>query len=273
MSMGVVMFRTGKINCTDLGGLYKGMPLTTIFCIVGAASISGFPFFSGFICKSMVVEASALGGMSIIWFLLMFALVGGLEHAGIKVPYFAFFSHDSGIRTKEAPFNMLFAMGIPAFICIFIGIFPGALYSILPYPVDYVPYTASHVISQLQFLVFATLAFSLLMLSGVYPAELRAINLDVEWFYRKAGGALLWFCNIPLNRFRINIQEFFSRLTYSVSRVSKDPIFMPKLAARYLHFKLAPIFIPWQKSTTAKRKLAEIEFKYIVSFKKGTNTA
>lgn len=262
MAMGAVLHQTGKINCTDLGGLYKSMPLTCLFCIIGNASISAFPLFAAFATKTMIMEAAGREHMLIIWIILLLASVGVLEHAGIKIPFFAFFSHDSGIRTKEAPLNMLIALGITSFICIFIGIFPGALYSILPYPVDYVPYTASHVISQLQLLLFATLAFSLLILSGVYPAELRAVNLDVDWFYRKAGGALLWFCNIPLSRFRINIQEFFSRLTYSVSRVSKDPIFMPKLTARYLHFKLAQIFIPWQKSTTAKRKLAEIEFKY-----------
>jgi multicomponent Na+:H+ antiporter subunit D len=46
MSMGAVLHQTGKINATDLGGLYKTMPLTTIFCIIGAASISGFPLTS-----------------------------------------------------------------------------------------------------------------------------------------------------------------------------------------------------------------------------------
>ena len=172
MSMGAVLHRTGKINCTDLGGLYKSMPLTCIFCIIGAASISGFPLFSGFICKSMVMEASALGGMSIIWFLLMFASVGVLEHAGIKVPYYAFFSHDSGIRTKEAPLNMLLAMGVAAFLCIFIGIFPGFLYSLLPYPVDFDPYTPFHVVGMSQLLFFGAFAYLLLVLSGIFPAEI-----------------------------------------------------------------------------------------------------
>ncbi|MBW2707706.1 MAG: Na(+)/H(+) antiporter subunit D [Deltaproteobacteria bacterium] len=187
MSMGAVMYRTGKINGTDLGGLYRTMPLTCIFCMVGAASISAFPLFSGFVSKSMVMDAAASGNMRIVWFILLFASAGVFHHAGIKIPYFAFFSHDSGLRPKEAPPHMLLAMGIAAFLCIFIGVYPAPLYALLPYPVDYVPYTAPHVVGQTQLLFFSALAFTLLLRAGIYPAEIRCINLDADWFYRKGG--------------------------------------------------------------------------------------
>ncbi len=101
-----------------------------------------------------------------------------------------FFDHDSGIRAKEPPLNMLIAMGIAAGMCIFLGVYPYPLYDILPYPVDYIPYTGAHIIGQLQLLMFGALAFCLLILSGYYPAEIRAINLDTDWFYRKGS---LWF--------------------------------------------------------------------------------
>lgn len=185
MSMGAVMYRTGKINATDLGGLYRSMPLTCLFCIVGAASISAFPLFSGFVSKSMVMEASAIGDMRFVWFVLLFASAGVFHHAGIKIPFFAFFSHDSGIRCKEAPRHMLLAMGITAFLCIFIGTFPQYLYNLLPFPTDYEPYTASHVIAQTQLLFFSALAFTLLLLAGIYPAEIRSVNLDADWLLRK----------------------------------------------------------------------------------------
>ena len=185
MSTGSVLLMTGKIRCTDLGGIYKTMPLTCLFCMIGAASISAFPLFSGFVSKSMIISAAAHGKLAVIWLTLQFASAGVFHHAGIKVPFFTFFSEDSGIRAKEPPLNMLLAMGITAFLCIAIGIYPGPLYSILPYPVDYVPYTGAHVIGQLQLLMFGALAFCLLILSGYYPAEMRAINLDTDWFYRK----------------------------------------------------------------------------------------
>jgi multicomponent Na+:H+ antiporter subunit D len=191
MSTGSVLYMTGKIRCTDLGGLYKTMPLTCLFCMVGAASISAFPLFSGFVSKSMIISAAAHDKLTIIWLILQFASAGVFHHAGIKVPFFTFFSHDSGIRTKEPPLNMLFAMGIAAFLCVFLAIFPGPLYNILPYPVDYVPYTGAHVVGQLQLLMFGALAFCLLILSGYYPSEMRAINLDTDWFYRK--GARFFF--------------------------------------------------------------------------------
>jgi multicomponent Na+:H+ antiporter subunit D len=199
MSMGAVMYRTGKINGTALGGLYRTMPLTCIFCMVGAASISAFPLFSGFVSKSMVMDAAAGGHMTGIWFLLLFASAGVFHHAGIKIPFFAFFGHDSGMRPKEAPLNMLLAMGIAAFLCIFIGSFPGPLYSLLPYPVDYVPYTMPHVVGQTQLLFFSALAFSLLLLSGIYPGEQRCINVDSDWFYRKGARLFYYIMDRGLN--------------------------------------------------------------------------
>ncbi len=184
MAAGSVLHVTGKIRCTDLGGLYKTMPLTCLFCIVGAASISAFPLFSGFVSKSMIISAAAHHKLVVIWLILQFASAGVFHHAGIKVPYFMFFGHDSGIRAQEPPRNMLIGMGIAAFLCVFLGVYPYPLYAILPYPVDYLPYTGAHVIGQLQLLLFGALAFCLLILSGYYPAELRAINLDTDWFYR-----------------------------------------------------------------------------------------
>jgi len=186
MSMGAVLYRTGKMNGSDLGGLYKSMPITAGFCMVGAMSISAFPLFSGFVSKSMVMTAALEEGHGIVWLVLLFASAGVFHHAGIKIPFFAFFAHDSGIRCKEAPRNMLIAMALAAALCIFNGCFPRAfLYPLLPYEVHYEPYTSSHVISQLQLLFFSALAFTWLKLSGLYPPELRSVNLDAEWTYRR----------------------------------------------------------------------------------------
>ncbi|TAK46468.1 MAG: Na(+)/H(+) antiporter subunit D [Betaproteobacteria bacterium] len=190
MSMGAVLLRAGSVNGTDLGGLHKSMPLTTGFCIVGAASISAFPLFSGFVTKSMIIVSAAQQGHEGVWLVLLFASAGVFHHAGIKIPFFAFFAHDSGIRCQEAPAHMLVAMALAAALCIGIGIFPEALYAILPRPVEYVPYTASHVLSQLQLLVFSALAFSWLMRSGIYPSEMRSVNLDFDWLYRGPGKRL-----------------------------------------------------------------------------------
>ena len=224
MSMGAVLHMTGKINGTDLGGLYKSMPITTTLCIIGAASISAFPLFSGFVSKSMVMAAAAQEGHTIVFLLLLFASAGVFHHAGIQIPYFAFFAHDSGIRTQEPPLNMLAAMGIAAALCIFNGVYPWALYSILPWDAAYQPYTWSHVISQTQLLFFSALAFALLMISGLYPPELRSVNLDVDWLYRKVGFNLGKFLQKTL-------AEFWNTSTSSIQKILNGLIKQTKLLA------------------------------------------
>lgn len=184
MAMGAVLHMTGRINGSDLGGLYKSMPKTTLLCLIGAASISAFPLFSGFVSKSMVMTAVLAEGYEWIWLCLLFASAGVFHHAGIKIPYFAFFAHDSGIRTTEPPTNMLVAMLIAASLCLAIGIYPNLLYQLLPFDLDYSPYDQSHVLAQTQLLFFAALAFAWLNIKGIYPAELRSTNLDSDWLYR-----------------------------------------------------------------------------------------
>ena len=185
MSMGAVLYRAGTTNGSDLGGLYKSMPKTATLCIVGACSISAFPLFSGFVSKSMVMAAMIEEGYDFLWLMLLFASAGVFHHAGIKIPYFAFFAKDSGIRTEEAPLNMLVAMSISAVLCIFIGTQPQILYALLPWDVEYMPYDTTHVLSQLQLLFFSALAFVWLNKQGLYPPELHAVNIDAEWLYRK----------------------------------------------------------------------------------------
>ncbi|MCP5119343.1 MAG: Na(+)/H(+) antiporter subunit D, partial [bacterium] len=204
MAMGAVLYRTGRINGSDLGGLHRSMPWTTTFCCIGAASISAFPLFSGFITKSMIMTAAAQEGMTFVWFALLFGAAGVFHHAGIKIPYFAFFSHDSGMRPKEAPKNMLFAMGISAGLCIFIGCVPSFLYGMLPNYVDpsnpavYHPYSTAHVITQTQLLFWSALAFTSLMLLRIYPPELRSVNLDADWAWRRGTRSFVRFVTGPL---------------------------------------------------------------------------
>jgi multicomponent Na+:H+ antiporter subunit D len=187
MSAGVVIYRTGKHKCTELGGLFRTMPLTTICGIIGALSISSFPLTSGFTTKTMISQAAANEGLATVYFLLGAASAGVFLHAGIKFPWFVFFQSDSGLRPKDAPWNMGLAMVIFAAICLFIGIYPESLYQFLPYQTDYVPYTAYKVVYYLQLLLFSGLAFFLLL-----PLMKRTltISLDIDWFWRVAGARI-----------------------------------------------------------------------------------
>jgi len=201
MSIGAVMYRVGTAKASELGGLFRSMPFTAVFCLIGAGSIAAFPMLAAFVTKAMIIssviyEAHHDAGLYVIAGMLLFASAGVMEHSGIKVPYFTFFSHDSGRRVKEAPWNMLVAMGLASALCIFLA-FPWGgyqmLYSLMPYEADYKPYTVDHVVFQLQLLFAAISAFCLLKKFKLYPAEKRAEILDFDWTYRKLGlGIMQW---------------------------------------------------------------------------------
>ena len=183
MSAGSVLLMTGGVRrCTDPGGLFKCMPYTALMGIIGALAISSFPFTSGFISKSMIAQGAANQHMFWVWMGLAAASAGGFLHAGIKYPWYVFFQKDSGKRPSEPPLSMKISMGIFAFLCIGLGVYPDPLYAILPYPVDYVPYTTGHVVTMLQLLLFSGLAFFVML---PYMKRTLTITLDFDWFYRK----------------------------------------------------------------------------------------
>ena len=222
MSMGAVMTMTGRTKGTDLGGIYKTMPFTAGLCIVGASAISAFPLFSAFVTKSMIMVAAIEEHHYVVWLFMLFASAGVLEHAGIKIPFFSFFAHDSGIRAKEPPRNMLIAMSIGAVLCVLIGVFPAQFYTLLPYEMDYHPYDLRHVVTQLQLLVFGALGFITLVKSGVYPDEKRAVHIDAEWFYRKAGPWLVGSVGRAVTRVdvyvRSSVLEFVGSIMHGAKR-------------------------------------------------------
>jgi len=257
MSMGAVLYRTGEIRGSHLGGLYKTMPWTTGFCIVGAASISAFPLFSGFVSKSIIITEAARNGHLLVWLCLLFASAGVFHHAGIKIPFFAFFAHDSGMRPKEAPINMLIAMGISSFLCVFLGCNPQWLYDLLPNgAAGYHPYDATHVITQLEILLFSALAFTILNLWGKYPPELPSVNLDADWIYRKLGRGFLAFGDTLWNGLNDRSHSFFvGGLTDRICMFLKQGNVH---AMNLLHLPLSKIGIlqsgdPKGKSLLAKR--------------------
>jgi multicomponent Na+:H+ antiporter subunit D len=181
MSAGAVIYRTGFSKCTDLGGLFRTMPLTAVCGIIGALAISGFPLTSGFTTKTLISQAAADESLVLVYFMLAAASAGVFLHAGIKFPWFVFFQKDSGLRPKDAPWNMAAAMVLLSALCILLGVFPDLLYKYLPYPVEYVPYTAGKVLFYLQLLLFSGLAFFLLL-----PLMKRTltISLDTDWVWR-----------------------------------------------------------------------------------------
>jgi multicomponent Na+:H+ antiporter subunit D len=188
MSAGAVLHATGRRKCSELGGLFRSMPVTTLCGIVGALAISSFPLTSGFVSKSMISQAAGDEHLVWVWLALAAASAGVFLHAGIKFPWFVFFQKDSGLRPPDPPLNMRLAMILFAALCLALGVWYEPLYALLPFPADYVPYTGWHVVGQLQLLLFSGLAFfALLPLLKRTPT----ITLDVDWLYRRALPAIV----------------------------------------------------------------------------------
>jgi len=200
MGCGSVLHMTGKSKFTDLGGLYQKMPWTFVFTLIGGLSISAFPLFSGFVSKSMIVQAGFEDHKLWVGFLLLLASAGTFLHTGLKVPYFIWFgknhcSKETWTRAAEPPWNMMTAMAVTSILCIFIGCYTPYLYRMLPYPVDFEPYTAYHVSETLQILLFTGLGFFLLIKKLEPEAK---ISLDLDWPYRMGGRAFLWLARKPV---------------------------------------------------------------------------
>ena len=189
MGTGSVLYVTGTAKLTELGGLYKTMPRTMIYTVIGGLSISAFPLFSGFVSKSMTVTAFGEAHLTWAFMALMLASAGTFLHTGLKIPYFIWFGKDQGLKAKEPPWNMELAMGIGALFCIGLGIFYKPLYALLPHAVHFEPYTAYHTWETLQVLLFTQLGFFLL-LKKLWCED--TISLDTDWFPRKGAKALMW---------------------------------------------------------------------------------
>jgi multicomponent Na+:H+ antiporter subunit D len=221
MSAGAVLYMTGKSKCTDLGGLYKTMPLTMIFGTIGALAISSFPGFSGYTSKPMIIEAGVHEGLYWVWMVLEVASAGVFLHAGIKFPYFVFFAKDNGLRPGEPPRHMLAAMALLAFLCIFLGLYPQPLYALLPYPVEFHAYTFEHTLNQLQLLMFSALAFFLLL---PLLKRTETISLDTDWFYRKGGGLFFRAAELFFNGLNNWADQLFGKqLPHRLNRFFEEP--------------------------------------------------
>ncbi len=197
MGAGAVLQVTGLRKLSDMGGLYKTMPITLGLYMIGAFAISAVPLFSGFVSKSMVVSAAGEAHLGSIFLMLTLASAGTFLHTGLKLPYYMFFGKDSGARAHEPPRNMLVAMGLAAVACIVIGVAPGLLYRHLPFVAEYVPYTLPHITSTLGMLGFTALGFFLL-LKHLDPEP--KISLDTDWFYRRGSAPFLKMAEGPLAR-------------------------------------------------------------------------
>jgi multicomponent Na+:H+ antiporter subunit D len=239
MSMGSVLYMTGKRKLTEMGGLVKYMPVTCLACVVASLSIAGAPGFNGYVSKGMVITSAAEQHMPLLELMLMLAAVGTFL-SFVKLCYFTFFAPNEEITAKESPLNMQLAMLLTAFLCVLIGVYPEVLFRVLPYhPVLYHPYTPSHVLGTVQLFLMAGLAF---MVAKDMVSPHRATILDFDYFYRMGGRGIVWVCVVPLNNVRNRLQAFSSTTIDGITRIAKNPIMLIEIPIAYAYLRITQGF-------------------------------
>ncbi len=221
MGAGTVLYATGQSKLTKLGGLRQAMPLALLLYMIGALSISGFPFFSGFVSKSLVIHAAELSHEELVALLLHLASVGTFLSIGLKLPYFTWFGQQRSLGPAPVPWSMYAGMALAGGINVMIGVYPKILYDVLPFPVVYRPYTPSHLMETTQLLLFAGLAFWLLI--GKVGGK-ATITLDFDWFYRKPARFLHRFTAFPLGRLFDFSESLSLDLARFLAKVSLNPV-------------------------------------------------
>jgi len=235
MSMGSVIYMTGKRKLTDMGGLAKFMPVTCVVFLIAALSISGAPGFNGFVSKGMVIASAVEAHMPVLQLMLILASVGTFL-SFVKLGYFAFFAKNPEIKSKDPHINMQLAMALTAFLCVFIGLYPKILFDILPYSVvHYHPFTLSHIFGVIQLFMLAGVAF---ILAKAMVVPHRATILDFDYFYRMGGRGLIWLSTVPMSSFRSTLQVRFSRAVYIIARLAKNPIPILEILTAYVYLRI-----------------------------------
>lgn len=197
MSVGAILYSAGTAKLNELGGLVGRLPLTMLLYMAAGLSISGMPLFNGFVSKTMTIAGAFEDHQTAIGIGLELAAVGTFLSVGLKLPYFAFWAGkpESQRELRPIPWNMHLGMAMGASLCLLQGIFPGLLYQLLPFPVEFEPWTAYHVLQALLLLGFTGLGF-MLMIKVLQPHAQR--NLDFEFFYILLGKGFVALVSTPL---------------------------------------------------------------------------
>jgi multicomponent Na+:H+ antiporter subunit D len=243
MGVGCPLVVVGTAKFSELGGLYKYMPVAFWLTMIGGFSISAFPLFSGFVSKTMTIEAAELIHKPVVYLLLETASIGTFLHTGLKLPWNVWLqgkeepSPEIKAKLKDSalnsPLNMLIPMGILAFLCIFLGVFPKVLYAMLPYPVEFVPYTLTRVFSLTQMFIFTFLGFWLLRkLVGGHAT----FTLDTDWFIRMPGQLFIRFCTGPLLAFGSFLDKQITKITGSFIINIRNPNIEARLTPMAIGF-------------------------------------
>ncbi|UCG87175.1 MAG: oxidoreductase [Gemmatimonadota bacterium] len=135
MCAGAVIYATGLRQISELGGLARKMPVTSVCFVIGALAISGFPPFNGFWSKLTVYLALATSGLW--WAAVIAVLTSVLTMVALLRPAYRVFWANPGAsvtghgEVRTVPASMWVPMVVLAAACVLLGIVPHLAYPLL----------------------------------------------------------------------------------------------------------------------------------------------
>ncbi len=223
MVAGIIITATGVRKINQLGGLAKKSPLLCICFFIAAFSISGFPPFAGFTCKSLSLVAAEEAGLHAVEWLMLFGSIGTALSIPFKLGYYVFIrKENTPAKLNPVPKNMYVALVLDAGLCVLFGVVPSLVYNIMPYAQDYSAYTAHHLLEYMQFVPAAFLAF-LIYLSHMEP-HYGVLTLDMDWIARKPFKALILLLVKAFNRLQRGMDNNGHRFQDALAKFAKDPM-------------------------------------------------
>ncbi|WP_206205204.1 proton-conducting transporter membrane subunit [Thermococcus sp. GR6] len=121
-----IIYRTGKTEFKDMGGLAEKMPVTFAMAFVAILSLAGIPPLVGFASKWLIFEAVISQNMPILGGMVFFGSAIGFVYL-IRFTYAVWFGQRPTDLddTKDAPLPLAIGMGILAVLNVVFGIAPG----------------------------------------------------------------------------------------------------------------------------------------------------
>lgn len=175
---GTIMQQTGKRRFTDLGGLWKAMPIAFAAAIIGSLGMAGIPLTGAFVGKSLV--HGAVDALGVTYLSVLFASSVSIA-LYLIFPWFIFMAEKKDLTLKKMPVEVQIALGILALFVLVPGIWPALMNPLLPAPLAHTGYDAPHLIHALELAAFGALGFFLML---PWVKQQKGIILDIDWVYR-----------------------------------------------------------------------------------------
>ena len=213
MALGAVIHRAGGARASQLAGLSRAMPITTLALTLGGLAAGALPGLAPFVSLAVAYDAASQWELRWLWTLITALSAAMFVSVCLRVVLAANLPPEKPVRFLEAPFTMLLGMTLAGFFCVSIGIAPGWLYGLMPTELSFQPFTLDRVAPQFELLGAAGLIYLALRAVRLAPKEQTVRLLDIDAFYRgPVAGAGRW-AGVVLLRLSGAGQAMFERLS------------------------------------------------------------